>query len=177
VAQALFDPPPFRADKLSIVYQDVDKASGQRLDAGRQADGSPSSGPSPAPSGWQRRYTLTHNDITGDLQLTVGREYNYAQISGLYTRLLRDEVVAEWVLAGPTAPSLHVYCHVSGEERWLAPPPLRNYIFRRELPLVRGCKSTCCPRMCKLCLFPTHIGRAAVACRCLTLLCMQTGSC
>ena len=33
--------------------------------------------------------------------------------------------------------SLHVHCHVSGEERWLAPPGLRDFIFRREMPLVR----------------------------------------
>ena len=31
---------------------------------------------------------------------------------------------------------LHVYCHVSGEARWLAPPALRDYIFRREMALV-----------------------------------------
>lgn len=31
-----------------------------------------------------------------------------------------------------------MYCHVSGEERWLAPPLLRNYIFQREMPLVQS---------------------------------------
>jgi len=56
--------------------------------------------------------------------------------AGWYIRLLRDEVLAEWGLEGG-APVLHVYCHVSGQERWLAPPQLRNYIFKREMPLVR----------------------------------------
>ena len=51
-------------------------------------------------------------------------------------RLLRDEVLAEWQLDGPS-PTLHVHCHVSGQERWLAPPHLRNYIFKREMALVR----------------------------------------
>ena len=50
----------------------------------------------------------------------------------------RDEVLAEWRFDGARAPSLHVHCHVSGEERWLAPPALRNFIFQREMPLVRG---------------------------------------
>ena len=50
-------------------------------------------------------------------------------------RLLRDEVLAEWRWEG--APTLHVHCHVSGQERWLAPPQLRNYIFKREMALVR----------------------------------------
>jgi hypothetical protein len=83
-----------------------------------------------------RKYTLTHNDITGSLCLTIGADYNQQQISGFYTRLLRDEVIAEWVAVGASGYALHVYCHVSGEERWLAPPLLRNYIFRREMPLV-----------------------------------------
>ena len=48
----------------------------------------------------------------------------------------RDEVLAEWQCDGEGNPSLHVRCHVSGEERWLAPPALRNYIFKREMPLV-----------------------------------------
>ena len=48
----------------------------------------------------------------------------------------RDEVLAEWCFATTTGrASLHVYCHVSGEQRWLAPPALRNYIFQREMPL------------------------------------------
>ena len=58
-------------------------------------------------------------------------------IAGWYVRLLRDEVLAEWQLDGPS-PTLHVHCHVSGQERWLAPPHLRNYIFKREMALVRS---------------------------------------
>lgn len=85
-----------------------------------------------------RRYTLTHNDITGELWLSIGNQYNRDQISGFYTRLLRDEVTAEWRQVGQSH-QLHVFCHVSGEERWLAPPFLRNYIFRREMALVLDC--------------------------------------
>ena len=39
----------------------------------------------PAP----RRYTLTHNDLTGELQLSVGGAFNMAQISSWYNRLIR----------------------------------------------------------------------------------------
>lgn len=120
VAKALFEPPPFQPSKLAISF----------------APGTCAMKPSPPES---RRYTLTHNDLTGELWLTVGAEYNAAQVSGFYTRLLRDEVVAEWRCDEEQNPQLHVYCHVSGEERWLAPPVLRNYIFRREMPLVLDC--------------------------------------
>lgn len=81
-----------------------------------------------------RRYTLTHSDTTGDLFLTVGSGYNREQFSGWYTRLMRDEVLAEWH-AGEEGPSLHVYCHVSGglvfgTAGW------RYAIFQHELQLV-----------------------------------------
>jgi hypothetical protein len=81
-----------------------------------------------------RRYTLTHSDATGDLFLTVGTEYDRKQISGWYTRLMRDEVLAEW-REDEEGPALHVHCHVSGglvlgTARW------RYEIFRHELPLV-----------------------------------------
>jgi hypothetical protein len=81
-----------------------------------------------------RRYTLTHSDSTGDLFLTIGREYDRAQVSGWYTRLLRDEVLAEWTDEGD-GPELHVYCHVSGG-LVMGPAGWRDAIFRRELPLV-----------------------------------------
>ena len=62
-----------------------------------------------------RCYTLTHSDITGELFLTIGGEYNRRQISGWYTRLMRDEVLAEWQeSAEEQTPILKVYCHVSG---------------------------------------------------------------
>lgn len=85
-----------------------------------------------------RRYTLTHNDLTGALNLSIGSDYNVKQIQGFYTRILRDEITAEWYFSpGASAPAeLHIYCHVSGEEKWLAPPQLRNFIFRREMTLV-----------------------------------------
>jgi len=81
-----------------------------------------------------RRYTLTHSDSTGDLFLTVGREYDKAQISSWYTRLMRDEVLAEW-RNDTEGLALHVHCHVSGGVV-LGPAYWRYQIFRRELPLV-----------------------------------------
>jgi hypothetical protein len=81
-----------------------------------------------------RRYTLTHSDTSGMLFLTIDQEYDKKQVSGWYTRLMRDEVLAEWGEA-EHGTALHVYCHVSGglvfgTAGW------RNAIFRHELPLV-----------------------------------------
>ena len=63
-------------------------------------------------------------------------------LGGWYNRLLRDEVLAYWRFDGSQGPELHVECHVSGEESWLAPPALRDYIFRREMPLVSSLPQT-----------------------------------
>jgi hypothetical protein len=81
-----------------------------------------------------RRYTLTHSDITGQLFLSIGNEYDTKQISGLYTRLMRDEVLAEFTQEEDGL-VFRVHCHVSGgfvlgTARW------RYNIFRHELPLV-----------------------------------------
>ena len=63
---------------------------------------------------------------------------SYMQLVVMCTLLeRRDEVLAEWRFGSGGRASLHVHCHVSGEERWLAPPGLRDFIFRREMPLVR----------------------------------------
>ena len=167
VRMALLDPPDFDPRKLQVSYL-------------RGAGGD--WGPEDLPT-CKRRYTLTHNDLTGSLNLSIGDEYNHQQLSGWYTRILRDEVLAEWHLerkvdaglqvggdrrlksrlgmgdgrntiveecvavsiedaiavdsgrVGLKA-SLHVYCHVSGEESWPAPPGLRSFIFQREMRLV-----------------------------------------
>jgi hypothetical protein len=81
-----------------------------------------------------RRYTLTHSDRTGELFLSIGNEYETEQISKLYTRLMRDEVLAELSDDGDSL-VFRVYCHVSGGfvfgmARW------RYNIFQSELPLV-----------------------------------------
>jgi hypothetical protein len=81
-----------------------------------------------------RRYTLTHSDSTGDLFLTVAPEVNQQQIEGWYTRLMRDEVTAEWQEA-EDGPALHVFCHISGGVVF-GTAAMRDEIFRRELPLV-----------------------------------------
>ncbi len=81
-----------------------------------------------------RRYTLTHSDTTGELFLTVGADYDREQISGWYTRLMRDEVLAEW-RQDADGPALHVSCHVSGGLAF-GPAGWRYAIFQRELPLV-----------------------------------------
>lgn len=84
-----------------------------------------------------RRYTLTHSDFSGDLFLSIGLEFDKQAISGLYTRLMRDEILAEW-LKQEESFSLHVYCHVSGGII-LGTAGWRYSIFKRELPLVLRC--------------------------------------
>ena len=81
-----------------------------------------------------RLYTLTHSDRTGELFLTIGGQYDEQQISKLYTRLMRDEVLAELADDGGKL-VFKVYCHVSGgfiigTAKW------RYNIFHSELPLV-----------------------------------------
>lgn len=80
-----------------------------------------------------RRYTLTHSDITGELYLSIGNQYNKKQISGLYTRLMRDEVLAEF--AEEDGLVFRVHCHVSGGFVF-GTAKLRHNIFQSELPLV-----------------------------------------
>jgi hypothetical protein len=80
---------------------------------------------------------LLHIQIFGDLFLSVGLEFDKKAISGFYTRLMRDEVLAEW-LKREGKFSLHVYCHVSGGII-LGTAGWRYSIFKRELPLVFRC--------------------------------------
>ena len=81
-----------------------------------------------------RRYTLTHSDLTGDLFLTIGSDYNKKQMSRLYTKLMRDEVLAELTKTEDSL-ELRVYCHVSGGLVF-GTAKLRSAIFHRELRLV-----------------------------------------
>ncbi|MFU8795931.1 MAG: staygreen family protein [Dehalococcoidia bacterium] len=81
-----------------------------------------------------RRYTLTHSDRTGKLFLSIGSEFNTRQISSIYTRLMRDEALAELCDEG-TGLVFKVYCHVSGglvigTAKW------RYGILQSEMPLV-----------------------------------------
>jgi len=81
-----------------------------------------------------RKYTLTHSDFTGDLFLNINKCYDKEEISDFYTKLMRDEVLAEWKKHDNEF-ELHVYLHVSGGfafgGAWL-----RNKIFRHHLPHV-----------------------------------------
>eukprot|EP01023_Acetabularia_acetabulum_P062034 TRINITY_DN7565_c0_g1_i2.p1 TRINITY_DN7565_c0_g1~~TRINITY_DN7565_c0_g1_i2.p1 ORF type:complete len:249 (-),score=10.87 TRINITY_DN7565_c0_g1_i2:155-901(-) len=95
----------------------------------------------------KRFYTLTHNDLNGDLYLSVGTRYNLEQLSGPWQQMLRDEVLAWWEFMPNSCqplkiqkrPILHVECHVSGEQSWPLPLPVRDYVFQQEIPLVLKC--------------------------------------
>jgi magnesium dechelatase len=80
-----------------------------------------------------RTYTLTHSDMTGDLFLTISQRYNFSQVSGFYTRLMRDEVLAQWDVNEGV--SLHVHCHVSGGLVF-GGPKMRYRIFKYSMPMV-----------------------------------------
>lgn len=85
----------------------------------------------------KRCYTLTHSDFTGELFLSIGLKFDKKALSGFYTKLMRDEVLAEWLKEGSKY-SLHVYCHVSGGII-IGTAGWRDSIFRREMPLVLKC--------------------------------------
>ncbi len=70
ITAQLFRPPMFDPRKLTTTF--LPGASGAEPQA-------------PVP----RRYTLTHNDITGQLYLSIGCNYNTVQVSGWYTKLIR----------------------------------------------------------------------------------------
>jgi len=80
-----------------------------------------------------RCYTLTHSDRTGDLFLTIARDYDQEATSGWYSRLMRDEVLGEW--QEENGLSLHIHCHVSGGFVF-GPAKWRGSIFRQHLPMV-----------------------------------------
>ena len=82
----------------------------------------------------ERRYTLTHSDATGDLFLTIAAEFDRRQVSGWYTRFMRDEVLGEWLVEGDQ-PSLQIHCHVSGGLVF-GTAGYRYSIFKGHLPLV-----------------------------------------
>jgi len=79
-----------------------------------------------------RCYTLTHSDRTGDLFLKIAPQYDLAQISDWYTRLMRDEVLGQWKDEDGLA--LHFHCHVSGG-LVLGPAKWRYAIFKGHLPM------------------------------------------
>jgi hypothetical protein len=81
-----------------------------------------------------RRYTLTHSDLTGALFLSIGSDYDTRATSGLYARLMRDEVLAELINDRGTM-IFNVYCHVSGGGFAFGGARLRYSIFCSELPL------------------------------------------
>lgn len=74
-----------------------------------------------------RRYTLTHSDITAELFLTISLTYAYDKINSM-----RDEVFGEWIKK-ENQYLYHVYLYVGNQG--FAVQAVRNYIFRRELPL------------------------------------------
>ncbi|MFW5713090.1 MAG: staygreen family protein [Brevefilum sp.] len=81
-----------------------------------------------------RKYTLTHSDITGKLFLTIAFNYDAEAISGIYSQLMRDEVLGDW-LNNKDGLELHIHLHVSGglvlgSAKW------RESKFKQHLPLV-----------------------------------------
>lgn len=115
VEARLFGPALFEAAKLKTLFLGADKEHPDEL---------------------PRIYTLTHSDITSKITLAISSEINKAQLKGWYSKLQRDEVVAEWKRVQGKM-SLHVHCHISGGNflhNLIA--NLRFYIFRKELPVV-----------------------------------------
>jgi hypothetical protein len=90
-----------------------------------------------------RCYTLTHSDSTGDLFLSIGQCFDVEKISKLYTRFMRDEVLAE--LKHEEELSLNMHYHVSGGfmfgTAWLRYRILRRYVSYNIQAILLGDKS------------------------------------
>ncbi|TFF97192.1 MAG: hypothetical protein EU547_04975 [Promethearchaeota archaeon] len=82
-----------------------------------------------------RKYTLTHSDLTGNLFLSIGKDYDYEKIKKFYIRLMRDEVLAEWKKKREDQLELHIHVHVSGGFCF-GTARFRDKILRHHLPSV-----------------------------------------
>ena len=82
-----------------------------------------------------RRYTLTHSDLTGDLFLTIGPDYDHDALRALQVRLERDEVLGEWML-GVDGPRLDLQMTAQGGIPLFGTRTMRCNIFRRYRPMV-----------------------------------------
>lgn len=80
-----------------------------------------------------RKYTFTHSDITGGYFLSIGPDYDYGKFSGLYSRIMRDEVLGEW--RNPGQVRLDIYCLVSGGIA-IGPARWRKSIFEKYMNTV-----------------------------------------
>jgi hypothetical protein len=77
-----------------------------------------------------RKYTFTHSDSTGELFLSIGRQYDLAKINNQ----MRDEVLAEWCThLGQYYLGVKVY--ISGGEYDQNISKVRFLIFQKELDL------------------------------------------
>ncbi|KAM1158929.1 hypothetical protein ACFX1X_032563 [Malus domestica] len=112
----LFGPAIFEASKLKVLFLGVDEKK--------------------HPGKLPRTYTLTHSDITSKLTLAISQTIDNSQLQGWYSKLQRDEVVAQWKKVKDKM-SLHVHCHISGGHFLLDLfARLRYFIFCKELPVV-----------------------------------------
>ena len=82
-----------------------------------------------------RRYTLTHSDLTGDLFLTIGADYDHHALHALQVRLERDEVLGEWVL-DDDGPRLDLHMAAQGGLPVFGTGAMRCNIFRRYRPMM-----------------------------------------
>ncbi|WP_342433303.1 staygreen family protein [Neobacillus sp. FSL H8-0543] len=76
-----------------------------------------------------RRYTLTHSDLSGDLFLTIGKQYAWDKINPK-----RDEVLGEWQTSGNSI-YYNIYLYIDQGEYNKNISTKRTEIFKRELPL------------------------------------------
>lgn len=77
-----------------------------------------------------RKYTLTHSDVTGQLFLSIGTEFDYKNTNPKF----RDEVLAEWI---PKMGEFILWgrVYVSGGEYDEKYAKVRFLIFQKELEL------------------------------------------
>lgn len=77
-----------------------------------------------------RKYTLTHSDVTGELFLMIGCQFDYSMVN----YKMRDEVLAEWI-SHLGEFQLRGKVYVSGGEFDEKYATVRYMIFKRELSL------------------------------------------
>jgi len=79
------------------------------------------------------KYKLTHSDATSELFLTIGRKYEEAANSGWFTRMIRGEVLGEWLEENGLNLCSHPHfsCGLAyGPAQW------RQSIFKQHMCLV-----------------------------------------